>query len=251
MTISSNDPIYLTYIGFVAGLVLFYYGFRIRQRFKIIEGTPTSKIRSVAVGLVELRGRAEIEGQSLVSPFSQLECVFYSYHVQQRKGSGKKKSWVTVARYQTDQLFRIRDETGSILVSPQNAECHFKIDRQYRTQLFGSEQEGVFKAGLDRIGIDYQGFLGEKTLRCSETYIAPNDLLYVLGSAVVRKGVVSSERNQDNLCVSRAERDLLILADRSEKDLLSALKWKMYASIFGGPLLTIVCLAYVLNRFNI
>lgn len=251
MSSSENDPLLLACLGLAGGMALFIFGFRVRKRYKVIEHTPTSKVRSVAVGLVELQGVAEIETAPMLSPFAQTECVYYSYKVEERRKSGKNTRWVTVASGQSSSPFRVKDDTGSLLILPSGATCSFAVDQNYRMQLFSSASEDTFKAGLERIGFNYQGLFGDKPLRCSETYIQPGDQLFVLGTATRRKGTIDSERNQDNLYIAKGDNSYFILADHSEKDMLSSLYWQMYLMIYGGPILTVLCLYYLLNRFGV
>ncbi len=61
--------------AFIAILAL-WYGFYLLRMKRSIENTPTSKIRSVAMGMVEVKGKA-IRKHALVSPMTQTSCVFY------------------------------------------------------------------------------------------------------------------------------------------------------------------------------
>ena len=250
MTHSKGDPIVLALLGIIGGIVMFVFGFKQRKRYKIIEATPTSKVRSLAVGLVELQGQAEIEAAAMKSPFSQCDCVYYSYLIEQRKKSGKRTTWVTVAKGQSESPFRLKDSTGSILILPKGAQCSFAVDQEYRTQLFSSAREDLFKSGLDRIGFNYQGFFGEKPLRCYETYILPGDALFVLGTATRKKIIQDSEVNQDNLYITSGSEGFFMIADHSEKEILKSLRWQIYAMIYGGPVLTVAGLYYVLFRLG-
>lgn len=248
---SKGDPLFGAIIGLIGGTALFFFGFKTRQRYKVIETTPTSRVRSVAVGLAELHGQAQVETAPIQSPFSQLDCVYYSYIVEERRKSGKNHRWVTIAKAQSNQPFRLQDETGSILVVPDGADCTFRVDNNYRMSFFSDENEQLFKAGLERIGISHSSLLGERPLRCSEIYILPGDELFILGTATTRSFSQSSENNEDNLYVGRGNKGSpFVLADRSEKELLRSLWWQMYAMIFLGPILAVGCFIYILTRFH-
>jgi threonine/homoserine/homoserine lactone efflux protein len=62
---SRNDGVALAFVGVFAGVYLFYRGFRFLQRKRLILNTPASKIRSAAMGLVEINGLA-------VGPYTML-----------------------------------------------------------------------------------------------------------------------------------------------------------------------------------
>ena len=53
----------------VAGPVLLFCGFRALRLHRLIDNTPTVKVRSMAMGLVEVKGRIE-ERSRLTAPFS-------------------------------------------------------------------------------------------------------------------------------------------------------------------------------------
>jgi hypothetical protein len=54
---------------------------RYRQR-SLIADTPTSKVRSLAMGRVELQGTVEPIGETFTAPFSNDECVLYRYSIE-------------------------------------------------------------------------------------------------------------------------------------------------------------------------
>ena len=251
---SKNDggDIVIASIGLFVGLGLFRSGFTSRQRYKTIERTPTSKIRSVAVGLVEVNGYAEKFENLLVSPFAQAECVYYSYKTEERRKSGKSHKWITIASDKTKFPFLLRDDTGLILIDPQGAECRLESDRSYRMSSFSEDsQERSFKAGLTRLGIEYGSFWGERPLRCTEIFIRPCDSLFILGTATIDRNRPASATNSNNLCIMQDKQHWFVISDHSEKDLLKSLWWGMYGKIIGGPVLTVLCLAYLLNRFHV
>lgn len=76
-------------LGTLAGITFFVIGFRFRRRSRLIESTPTSTVRSLAVGLVEVTGLAQACGPLLTSPFGGMPCVFYFYKVQEQTGTEK------------------------------------------------------------------------------------------------------------------------------------------------------------------
>ena len=58
LTTSGFDPIFYAGIGASVGVYLFYRGFRMLQRKRLIMNTPQCKIRSAAMGLIEISGLA-------------------------------------------------------------------------------------------------------------------------------------------------------------------------------------------------
>jgi len=168
--------------GSVGGLGLFVYGWMVHQRKRLIESIPTSTIRSLALGLVEISGQAQAEENLLSSPFSGLPCVFYSYAVEEHVGSGKNARWETIAKGTSEQPFFISDITGRVLIVPLGAELILPDERTYQNNWL-RELPPTAIAGLNRLGISTERWVGSKTLRCRESSILPEEQVYVLGTA--------------------------------------------------------------------
>ena len=56
-----GDAVMVSAFASVGGLVAFFRGFRSLRTLRRIENTPTSKIRSMPMGLVEIHGAAVTE----------------------------------------------------------------------------------------------------------------------------------------------------------------------------------------------
>src|SRR3989338_8561907 len=95
-------------MGFFAGIYLFYKGLKAVRLKHLIENMPTSKIRSVAMGLVEIYGEViPIEGKLLKSPLTNTSCVYYKYTVEVRG-----KHWNVIKKGKCTAPFYLKDETG-------------------------------------------------------------------------------------------------------------------------------------------
>ncbi|MGA2629235.1 MAG: hypothetical protein ABSG54_03390 [Terriglobia bacterium] len=113
----------LSAIGLMLGLFWFLKGFVIFRKYRVVADTPLVPIRSIAMGLVQIRGKAVGE-QPLLSPVTRLPCLLYKVDIERwagdmRSGSG---SW---SHYLTDAAwvgFCLEDETGRVPVDPQGAE---------------------------------------------------------------------------------------------------------------------------------
>jgi len=90
------------------------------SRLRAIRDTPTSKIASAAQGYVELTGRGGVIREApLLSKFTALPCLWYRYKVE-RKNSNDK--WEIIDSGESNDCFLLRDDTGSCLVDPEQAE---------------------------------------------------------------------------------------------------------------------------------
>ena len=176
--------------GAGAGLVSFFHGFRAWRRLRLIEDTPTAKVRSMALGRVELQGRAQARTER-EAPLTGLPCVFFRYEIEEERRSGRHRSWATIARGDSNaQGFYLADETGRVLVDPSGAELRVECDWSAIDPPLGSRLLGV----LARHGIPSGGRLFPKRLRFREWRIAAGDPLYVLGVAQARPGLAHERR---------------------------------------------------------
>ena len=104
-----------------------WFAFRFLHVARVIEDTPTSRVRSAAQGYVELEGRARpLAGTTNLAPLTQRDCVWWRYRVQHRSESGtrggRREAWRTVASGRSGQPFLIDDGTGECIVQPADAE---------------------------------------------------------------------------------------------------------------------------------
>jgi len=94
---------------------------------RLIEDTPTSRIRSAAQGYVELAGQARpLPDTQNLAPLTQRPCVWWRYRISKKVegGSGKNRRtrWQTVASGRSSIPFLLDDETGTCIVKPDGAE---------------------------------------------------------------------------------------------------------------------------------
>jgi len=233
----------------VFGIVAFFRGFQIRTKRKLIENIPTSTVRGLAMGLVEVKGKARQFQDLLTSDFARATCVFYHYKVEEYRNSGRSGHWVTLAEYSSPQCFYLEDETGKVLVDPARAEFHVHPDRRYSSGLGGKDKADFFTA-LEALGIEAKNFIGfEKSLRCEEAYIVPGDDLYVLGTARENPYVSGSATGSDNVCIGAEAGNVFLISDESEKHVLGEFGGRMFLALYGGPALTVVCLFILIGHF--
>ena len=164
---------------FLPGLfaaILFWGGFRCIGLKRQIENTPTSKIRSMATGLVEIHGRA-CRIYALVAPMSHSACVWYRLR-KYRKDS--KNKWKLVKQHDSNHVpFEINDGSGRVLIDPQGASIKAQVQQTgYPGNPYGSGASFFSDNGSD-----------EKWV---EDIIHEGSSLYILGFArPMRKQQVS------------------------------------------------------------
>ncbi len=155
----------LTISGFIGAFYFF-------MRKRIMEDTPTSKIRSAAQGYVELSGRGDLmEGPEIIAPLTSKYCTWYSYKVEERRRSGKNSHWATVEKGKSDELFLIVDDTGQCVIDPEGA----SVTTTEKDVWYGNSAQparGPATGG---------GLLSSGRYRYTEKRLHPQETLYAIG----------------------------------------------------------------------
>src|SRR6266496_4633111 len=177
-------------IGAAAGVYWFVTGFRLLQRKRLVLNTPSSKVHSAAMGLVEVSGLAA-SPYVMLSPLRQAECYYYRSVAWQLKQQGKNSEWVKVAEETLHVPFYVDDGSGKVLVDPRSAEMDLHRDLQqeyHRSVLFnGPEMPGCVAGFLARHGVD-----SDKHIKVEEYCIKPKNFLFVLGTLSQNPGLDAS-----------------------------------------------------------
>ncbi|HEX3741875.1 MAG TPA: hypothetical protein VHV29_19405 [Terriglobales bacterium] len=177
-------------LGAGAGIYLFYRGFRLLQRKRLILNTPASKIRSASMGLVEVNGIAQ--GPNVItSPLKQLSCYYYRSVAWELRQRGKSSEWVKVAEESLHVPFYIDDSSGKLLVDPRGAEMdlHCELHQEYnRSMLMGdADMTAPVYSFLGRNGVD-----SSRPIKVEEYCIQPENILFVLGTLSQNPGLDAS-----------------------------------------------------------
>lgn len=112
----------LQLLAIVAVPLAAYIALRSWRRARLIDDTPTSRVRSAAQGYVELAGRASFAAEELRAPLSGRPCVWWHYKVEQRREENRESRWVTINSATSVAPFLLSDDTDVCLVDPRGAE---------------------------------------------------------------------------------------------------------------------------------
>tara|TARA_R110000782_G_scaffold49668_12_gene108066 strand:+ start:153 stop:1112 length:960 start_codon:yes stop_codon:yes gene_type:complete len=163
----------------ITALVSFSVCFISLHRKRIIEDTPTSKIRSAAQGYVELNGYGQLmEGQPIVAPLTGTICTWYKYRVDEHRRSGKNSKWVTIRSGTSEELFLIKDDTGQCIIDPEDA--HVTVTN--KDVWHGAEANPV--GGVSTINKEpalFSGFGRHRRYRYTEERLHTDESLYAIG----------------------------------------------------------------------
>ena len=153
-----------------------WFSFNRLRRARVIEDTPTSKIRSAHQGYVEIIGAAmNRDGEGpLISRLGQSPCLWYRYRIERYERSGKNSRWRTLEQRSSERPVRINDGTGDCYIFPDRAEVTTHRKRTWHgSQRYPDGGEG----GFSLLGRRY---------RYTEELLCSDDLLYVIGQFETR-----------------------------------------------------------------
>ena len=236
---------YLSTILLVIGIPLFIIGFIWLKQKRLIENIPTYKIRSLAMGLVEVYGKVvSWQGTMLKSPMTNRDCVYYKYTIEEYRKSGKHSHWVTIKKDVGSLHFNLQDETGKVLVNPKGAKIDIPRDFEFKSG-FGKDPPISVKQFLKINNLRFEGSLFgfNKTMRFRESFIEPSDKLYIMGTAGDNPFVddATTKKGVEDVLIQKGKHDkFYYISDKSEHEVLKALKGKVVFGIGLGSIFIII-----------
>jgi hypothetical protein len=259
-------PVFATVaLGF--GPVMFARSFRDLKLRRLIENTPTARIRSLAMGLVELNGEV-LPNSMLNAPFSGRSCAFWEIDIATR--SGRRNSWSVVHRNASGHPFFLRDETGVALVYPHGAQC--RVHAGTEEVCLGISVPEVYASYMSDQGLTARHLWRLSTMRFRERILEEGQMLYVLGTATPRSraldisdGETLAATGTDDPVASRMRElhddvtavircgenpSTFILSQGSERQLVTDLGLKAVGELVAGPTMTLFGLGYWLYALS-
>ncbi|MCP3175951.1 E3 ubiquitin ligase family protein [Desulfuromonas sp. KJ2020] len=108
--------------------ILLASGFHFIRLKRLLENTPTSRIRSLALGMVEVHGRAR-RRYALVSPMTQSPCVYY--RLKKYRRDDRNHTWNLVSTQDSGYVpFLLDDGSGRVIIDPQGARVRPKSSQE-------------------------------------------------------------------------------------------------------------------------
>lgn len=164
-----NQDLWGLIISGIIAAVAAYASFRSLHKARLIEDTPTSKIRSAHQGYVEVIGMCQASDWPVqYSPLSHTECLWFRYSIQKHERHGKQSSWRTLESGSSEQPFMMADGSGECTVFPDRAEVKSHRKRSWS----GNTRRPNDDVSLFSLGQRY---------RYSEEMLCAGDPIYVLG----------------------------------------------------------------------
>jgi hypothetical protein len=282
---SSNVDLALL-VGLGTGLYWFFKGFRVYREYRVLADTPEIPIRSVAMGLVEIHGKARVD-QTVNSPVTQTPCCFYQVNVDRWVRDKNGGHWSHAATDADGVRFYLEDGSGKVLVDAHNAEYDLIQTAKVETgrgsagslgrlfsgigaspastgtllpdaELYSYAQSVVSTRGksLSLAGGGLLSFGGGLNLgggfadryRLSESLILPGHWYDVTGTCV--ENPTPQDENDGNLIRKGTNEPTFLISFRSEKAIEGALRKRAALHIFGGGALAVASTGILLAKLG-
>ena len=252
-------------IGLGAGLYYFYQGFRTYREYRVLMDTPEIPIRSVAMGLVEVHGKAT-GVPTIPSPVTQTPCFFYTVDIENWVTDKNGGHWNHLVTDSDGPRFYVSDGSGKVLVDAHKAE--FDLIQTAKIETRGSGWGSLFGGSSGSTGTRFDlsayaseavarhkgsGFFsstsaGER-FRLTERLVVPEHWYDVTGTCV--ENPEPQDEYDRNLIVKGTNEPTFLITWRSEKEIRRTLRNRAAQSIFGGGILAVVCLGIFLAKHGL
>lgn len=176
-------------VGIAGGLYLFIVGFRLLARKHLIADTPTSRIGSASMGLVEVNG--QVDGPYTVPAAITGNSCFLSRTVAWQQGDARRRNeWDRIAEEKQYVPFFLDDGTGQLLVDARDAELD--LERDYRGEFDASPLS--FTGLPDQVSsfLARNGVTARRRIRIEEWTIKPKESLFIIGTVAENIGAPST-----------------------------------------------------------
>jgi hypothetical protein len=234
-------------IFFFFGLVIFLAGYNNLRKKRLVEDTPTSRIRSIAMGFVELSGKAMPWKKLITSPLKEERgvCCFYAV------GHYQKGNWRQVNSGVVGGQFHIQDSTGKVLVGAKD----IQIDIPYEHEI--SLRSEKIPLRLKKL-IDSNKFAKSVKKHAfkpfyKEVTLKKGDKIFIIGNAVDNpyKKEATAIKGVEDIMIQKGS-DPFFISNKKEFDITKEFGAKARSLMITGgvimffPLATIVGLLLVL-----
>ena len=244
-----------------AGPWLFIKGFGAMRVQQLIRDTPTAKLRSMAMGLVEVEGKVAPRSR-VVAAVSGRPCAWWEVEIATRtsRSRGGYTSWNTVHREHSGHPFFLDDGTGVALVYPQNADCKTSFGVEEQTTGLGVPD--LYMQYMTERKLAMRALWAIGPMRFRERILEEGQHVYVLGRAQPKAMSLTISMDDEALeatgtdaigatrvrsldtevrgVIRRAPGDAaFLISSQSERQAAAEYGLKAFGGVVGGPLVTL------------
>lgn len=190
------------------------------RKARLIEDTPSSRIRSAPQGYVELSGFAHANGNNngqsesagnkadlLMAPLTKIPCVWYRYRIERYERGDKNSRWRTIESGASEQWFVLDDDSGRCHVDPRGAEVTPTTRQRWQGESRQPVATGrnpatpsfsIFGIEPFSLSLDLWSW-GAQEYRYTEWRIHAGEWLYALGQFETVHAPTGEERTQTQM----------------------------------------------------
>ncbi|MFH1222469.1 MAG: hypothetical protein V1492_05285 [Candidatus Micrarchaeota archaeon] len=240
-------------IGFAVSLGAIYDNVKKYFLLQKIKNTPTSKARSVAIGLTEVFGKAKRKNE-LLSPISKKRCVYWALSIQYYDYYDRKTEWKDFFKTNSTEPFYLKDSTGQILIDPKDGIEGILPTKTYRGYISGRDVAGLPQPKPPAKVMEYidSQNMRKRFDKCDEIetkfgeYCVEEDTeLYALGSADIlpnAKSAISSE----NLIIKKGRDNVMRINTTREWEVTKKLENDIKYGILISLVVSGICLFLII-----
>ena len=134
-------------------------------------------------GPCEIQGRIESIDSAFTSPWTQQQCVYCQFFVEElRRSGGKSSTWYSIINDVQKQSFKVTDPSGSVEIDPDEAKFDLKSVAHEQIGLLSGDASSELQTLLKDRDIETTNRISRE-LRCSEKVLTTGDTVYVFGEA--------------------------------------------------------------------
>lgn len=179
------------------------------KKARLIEDTPTSRIRSAPQGYVEIIGLTENNPEEgpVLAKLTGTPCVWYSYEIEKYQSNGKSSSWRTIEKRSSKAPIVLNDGTGICFVHPDRADVTANLKKVW----YGSSRYPTSSSSSG---------LFNRRYRYTEQRIHAGERLYALGhyETLHPPSVNDQARAAMNSIINQWKRDYDALIEQFDRD---------------------------------
>jgi len=195
-----------------AGLI--YAGVHFLRLKYWIENTPTSKARSAALGMVEMKGRCE-RAYNLISPLTMTPCIFYRVRKYVKRGQFRRGGEWSLASVKTSSSipFYLSDDTGKVMVDPTKADV-----KASHKKVFQGEMRPFWEPAS----------IVSSDTKYIEEIIPEGSMVYVLGFAVSKQREETTLQNRvtEKLRMLKQDKAAMMRYDANHDGKIDMQEWE-------------------------
>lgn len=247
-----NNFVFLGGVITLAGIFVIYSAKKVYRRNRLILDTPTSKVRSIAMGKVELYGTAlPYEGKLMKTPFGMMDCLWCEWSItvvpeeMAYVGTGDQAYRASGV---IDGLFWLQDNTGKVLVYTKGADIEARYRRETRrgfdesVKAFLQEKGKKLPIVENLVPAVYEAII-------SESYLAPNEKVYVLGTAKKNPLKHKEEGDQEEDIIITSDKDIFYISTKPYNKIHEYAKGGLLVFLVIGSALIVAGVALII--FNL